>query len=392
MTLTIDPEFQALCPPLLPEEREQLEASLVAEGCRDPLCVWTESWKEMYCKYCSTDRSVTASDGIWVCDACDHGLAPFGTYILDGHNRYELCTQHNIPLDWQEIDLDTREEAINWIIANQLGRRNLTEEQKSYLRGKRYNLNKPSAGHPTEENLPFSSRALAKTYGVTHATIQADGQFAQAIDTLEAQVRQDIRETVLRRQDRDPGKITKQQVTTTGKLVQEQKVAPQPFMRREGWKPYQVLEAIEVLGKFPPEEHPALNTLLDQPFIPAEDGLAILKYLDTMAQAGRQHIYTLQASGDLRDRSDALTLAANKHPEPDRQGELARQLVHTLEEALNIRRRWKKHFPTEPWSTELEEIDRQLGLMKEQVRTIAVAVKTQRAERIAYHAITITAG
>jgi hypothetical protein len=33
---TIDPEFQALMPPLSAEERAGLEASLLAEGCRDP--------------------------------------------------------------------------------------------------------------------------------------------------------------------------------------------------------------------------------------------------------------------------------------------------------------------------------------------------------------------
>ena len=38
--IQIDSEFQALIPPLSAEERAQLEANLLADGCRDPLVVW----------------------------------------------------------------------------------------------------------------------------------------------------------------------------------------------------------------------------------------------------------------------------------------------------------------------------------------------------------------
>jgi hypothetical protein len=37
---------------------------------------------------------------------------------------------------------ETREDVLRWIIKNQLGRRNLAPEQKSYLHGKFFNLEK----------------------------------------------------------------------------------------------------------------------------------------------------------------------------------------------------------------------------------------------------------
>jgi hypothetical protein len=40
ITLTIDPEFQTLIPPLQEEELAQLEANLLEEGCREALVVW----------------------------------------------------------------------------------------------------------------------------------------------------------------------------------------------------------------------------------------------------------------------------------------------------------------------------------------------------------------
>ncbi len=66
--LTIDSEFQALIPPLTAEEQGQLEANLLAEGCRDPLVVW----------------------------ARDGDAQP--PVLLDGHHRYDICQAHRLKL------------------------------------------------------------------------------------------------------------------------------------------------------------------------------------------------------------------------------------------------------------------------------------------------------
>ena len=38
--IQIESEFKALIPPLSKEEYQQLEANILAEGCRDALVVW----------------------------------------------------------------------------------------------------------------------------------------------------------------------------------------------------------------------------------------------------------------------------------------------------------------------------------------------------------------
>jgi len=86
--LKIDPEFKSLIPPLSPDEYKQLENNLKDDGCRDALIVWDNT-------------------------------------IIDGHNRYEICTQNKIPYATREMDFEDRQEAITWIIKNQFGRRNL---------------------------------------------------------------------------------------------------------------------------------------------------------------------------------------------------------------------------------------------------------------------------
>ncbi|GIV81801.1 MAG: hypothetical protein KatS3mg051_1155 [Anaerolineae bacterium] len=95
-TLTMDPEFQALIRRLDSEEYATLEQSILADGCRDAIVVWN------------------------------------GT-IVDGHHRYEICTRHGIPFNTVDIHFDSRDEAIIWIIDNQLARRNLSKYERSTL-------------------------------------------------------------------------------------------------------------------------------------------------------------------------------------------------------------------------------------------------------------------
>ena len=53
--------------------------------------------------------------------------------IIDGHNRYELCRKHNIPFEVQEMQFDSKEEVIQWMIRAQIGRRNLSKARRCAL-------------------------------------------------------------------------------------------------------------------------------------------------------------------------------------------------------------------------------------------------------------------
>lgn len=108
MEIRIDAEFQALIPPLATEERKQLEENIIAEGCRDPLVVW-------------------------------NGL------IVDGHNRYEICTRNKIKFKTVEKRFANRTEAIVWMIDNQFGRRNLADIDRIGLARKRQEVLRPLA-------------------------------------------------------------------------------------------------------------------------------------------------------------------------------------------------------------------------------------------------------
>lgn len=58
-------------------------------------------------------------------------------YIVDGHTRYQILRKYPfIPFEVIEKEFSSRYEALAWICKNQLGRRNLTPEQKKFLIGK----------------------------------------------------------------------------------------------------------------------------------------------------------------------------------------------------------------------------------------------------------------
>lgn len=94
--LKIDPELRDLLPPLTDEEYKQLEKNIVENGFDKnfPIMEW-------------------------------HG------YVVDGHNRYKICKDHNIT-DYVvgTLAYETKEEVMEWMLDIQLGRRNLSPIQR----------------------------------------------------------------------------------------------------------------------------------------------------------------------------------------------------------------------------------------------------------------------
>ena len=98
--LNINPVFRDLIQSLTADEFKQLEDNVLAEGIRDAIVVWNDT-------------------------------------IVDGHNRYQLAQKHSLQFDLHEVDFNSQDEAVLWIIDNQLGRRNLTDFVKLELQQKR---------------------------------------------------------------------------------------------------------------------------------------------------------------------------------------------------------------------------------------------------------------
>ena len=161
--LKIDPEFQGKIPPLTFEELNQLEANILRDGrIINPIIVW-------------------------------QGL------IVDGHNRYTIARKHpEIPFTVHEKEFASRYEAIIWICKNQLGRRNLTPEQKKYLIGKQYEAEKcvnggdrkssaaKSGGHFDHLIKHEKTRGrIARETNTTDSFVRRAEHFAKGVDAAE---------------------------------------------------------------------------------------------------------------------------------------------------------------------------------------------------------------
>ena len=161
-TIVIDPEFQALIPPLQAEERKQLEANIIADGCRDPLVVWRlpkwtpDKWDRELC-WDNPDESRWHKDEgqePWECRTWSlrdslvfQSVVPdysedvqdevnqddWPCMLIDGHNRHEICTRNEVYFENVEIEFDSRDDAKIWIIKNQFGRRNLQPYTRTNL-------------------------------------------------------------------------------------------------------------------------------------------------------------------------------------------------------------------------------------------------------------------
>jgi hypothetical protein len=144
--MIIDPKLKAYIRPLSENEYQALESSILADGCRDALVVW---------------------DGI----------------LIDGHNRYSICTKHELEFDTVEMAFKNIDEAKEWMLLNQLGRRNLSDYDRTVLalmledlyasRGKENMSKGGKKGLTTLSNLDSvnTRKEIAQLAGVSEGTV-----------------------------------------------------------------------------------------------------------------------------------------------------------------------------------------------------------------------------
>ena len=160
LDLTIDPEFQNKIPPLSDAEYKQLEENIISAGeVYEPITVWNDT-------------------------------------IIDGHNRYKIILNHP-ELKWRtrEMQFDDKWQAFDWMYKNQLGRRNLTDEQRRYLLGKLYEARKHTHGGDRKSE-DFSSGQngalkngrvrdqIMKEQNVGQKTVERSEHYAHGIDAI----------------------------------------------------------------------------------------------------------------------------------------------------------------------------------------------------------------
>ena len=153
LDLKVDEEFRRLCPAMGKETRQELERLLSQDGSTPPIRTWKQ-------------------------------------WIVDGFEQYELCVCAGLPYTVEQLSFTGREEAILWICTHNALREDLTEEQRRYLIGRRYQMERALHGEILGSNPAGlescwkTSTRLGREYGSTPTTIQRYGVFAAAMDTI----------------------------------------------------------------------------------------------------------------------------------------------------------------------------------------------------------------
>ena len=165
--IIIDPEFAHKIPPLTDDEFRQLEENIMTDGeVYEPIVTWNGA-------------------------------------IVDGHNRWKIIQKHpEIPYKIREAQFADKWEAFEWMYRKQLGRRNLTAEQRTYMIGKMYEARKKTQGTNNQyiqaksengQNVHFQSKRevkdgtsgeIGKDFGMDGRSVRRAEKFAQGVDKI----------------------------------------------------------------------------------------------------------------------------------------------------------------------------------------------------------------
>ncbi len=157
-----DKEFKELLPQLTEKEFNKLQTNILNESIINPIIIWKEE-----------------------------------DTVLDGHNRLLIYLNNrdnlkSINLDFlpkKELSFSSKELAKRWIIRNQLGRRNLTNERRKYYLGYLYNDSKCQGKRidltcGQNDHKLNTAQQLAEENNLSEKTIRRAGDYASNIEKI----------------------------------------------------------------------------------------------------------------------------------------------------------------------------------------------------------------
>lgn len=182
--LIILPELRDLIPPLAEDESKQLEENILKYGIKDPLSVWETTAVEVL----SGLDADSESHELFI----DYDNDATVYILFDGHNRYGIAKDKALDFKINKMSFAGISDVKDYMINYQLGRRNLTPEQISYLRGLRYNQLKQAGKGQSVKTKANVAAQLAEEYNVSPRTVIREGEYAEGMDKLSPELKKDV--------------------------------------------------------------------------------------------------------------------------------------------------------------------------------------------------------
>jgi hypothetical protein len=196
--ILIIPKLKELIRPLDEDELEQLKLNVLSNGCQDSLKIWQTTQKAI-----NPDSETNEEQFV----------------LIDGHNRYKICSENNIPFAISLLKFQTIDDVISWMIDLQLGRRNMSSNEISYYRGLKYNQEKKiekTDNFSSTGTSQKTSQKLAEKYGINEKTIRRDAEFAKGVENLTPELKRDFLNGKV--------KVSKKDLEELGKVGVKEKV------------------------------------------------------------------------------------------------------------------------------------------------------------------------
>ena len=171
--LTVLPELKNLIFPLTEVEYENLEASILENGVEVPVDIWIPTEKTA-----GENKDIIGKN-----------------IVVDGHNRNDICIKHNLSVpDVKEREFNSIEEVKLWMIRKQLGRRNLSDINRTYFIGLLYNQVKIDKGkyNRKETTGVDSAKTIAEQTGSSVRTVSNASEFATGMQKLVPELKDHI--------------------------------------------------------------------------------------------------------------------------------------------------------------------------------------------------------
>ena len=157
-TLKTKPEFTNLYQYLSGKDYKQLEQQILCHSYHTPICTW---------------------NGI----------------IINGLEAYELFRKHSIPFRIKRLHFSSKEDVISWICTDQLKREDLTNTNKKYLIGKKYDAEKiltarqlSSTNKSHISGASIAAKKVSEECNVAMATVHKYSAYSHALDIIDEKV------------------------------------------------------------------------------------------------------------------------------------------------------------------------------------------------------------
>lgn len=141
MKVNFAPDFEKLLPKHTPQESAELEQLMLADPANIPPCIL---WED----------------------------APKANTLIEGHERHRLGTKNNLPLKYIKKRFETRQDAMNYALRLQLGRRNLGPQQYAMYLAELHKNSRRTPGNNANSAPGATLKELAEEAGVSRRSMQ----------------------------------------------------------------------------------------------------------------------------------------------------------------------------------------------------------------------------